>query len=81
MEACGNYCLIQLENKKILTLEKISEIEKLLPVSGFVRVHKSFIVAIQHIREIEANEVTLTQKKIPIGRTYKKNIQDLLPKP
>ncbi|MCB1050470.1 MAG: response regulator transcription factor [Acidobacteria bacterium] len=79
VEACGNYCLIQLENKKILTLEKISEIEKLLPASGFVRVHKSFIVAIAQIHEIEGNEIALAQKRIPIGRTYKKKVQDLLP--
>jgi DNA-binding LytR/AlgR family response regulator len=53
------------------TLKKL-ELE--LPDNQFIRVHKSFIVSLDFIQEIETEFVVLEDKKIPIGHRYKENL-------
>lgn len=71
IEAYGNYTKLFLEQEMILSHEKISWYEELLPASAFLRVHKSFIVALNKIRLIEGNQITIGQHKIPVGQTYR----------
>lgn len=80
IEACGNYSNIFLRNDRIITQEKISDFEKRLGTENFVRVHKSFIVSANKIKEIAGNHISLDIKKIPIGRVYKMNVDRLLKK-
>ena len=61
----------------ILSHEKISNFEDLLPQNYFLRVHKSFIVAIDKIKLIEGNRIQIETYKIPIGETYKSRISGL----
>ena len=51
--------------------EQISSLEALLPNEDFVRVHKSFIVAIKSIKTLEGNRIAIGEHLIPIGQTYK----------
>lgn len=62
----------------IVSNQKISDFEKLLPKSDFIRTHKSFIVAKNKIKQIEGNTILIDVHKIPIGQTYKENISKLL---
>jgi two-component system, LytTR family, response regulator LytT len=80
IEACGNYCLVFYSGKKIMTLQKISQFEKELPEHLFIRVHKSHLVAKKHITSIASSELHVLSCKIPIGHTYKENVQQLIPK-
>lgn len=59
------------ENKTIITRYLISDIEKELPQQKFLRIHRSFIVALSKIDFIDANDVEIKGKEIPIGRNYK----------
>lgn len=79
VEACGNYCMVHLTEGQILTQEKISDLENKLPRS-FMRVHKSFIVASDKIDLIEGQDLRLGDKRIPIGRVFKANVDGLLKK-
>ena len=63
VEGYGQYCKIHYQGKVILTLERLSNIEKLLPLNGFLRVHKSYIVALPKIQSVIGNMIELEDKK------------------
>ena len=76
IEAYGHYCKVHLKDKMILSNEKISFLEEFLP-DTFIRTHKSFIISKSKIEQIEGNRIIIKEHKIPIGQTYKKNINHL----
>lgn len=73
IEGQGDYLSIVTKNKKILTLQTFSKMEKILPENVFVRVHKSYIVSLPHIEKIERNRIIIGEKYIPISESYKDN--------
>ena len=77
IEAYGNYTKLFLKDEMIVSHEKISHYEEILDASNFLRVHKSFIVAIDKIKFIEGNRILIDVHKIPIGQTYKSSINKL----
>jgi DNA-binding LytR/AlgR family response regulator len=52
--------------------------EKLLPATRFIRVHKSYIIALAQIRTIYGNSIELGKTTIPIGINYKENVMNLV---
>ncbi|WP_282089750.1 LytR/AlgR family response regulator transcription factor [Aquimarina algiphila] len=78
VEAFGNYSKVYFAEKMILTHEKISTLETSLAKEKFLRVHKSFIVAIDKIETIGGNQIYINDHKIPIGQTYKSKINTLI---
>ncbi|RLJ80479.1 LytR/AlgR family response regulator transcription factor [Pedobacter alluvionis] len=74
VEAYGHFTKVYLKDDMIISSQKISDFEKMLPTLDFLRIHKSFIVSKNKIRYIEGNRVLIDQHKIPIGQTYKENI-------
>ncbi len=77
IEAYGNYTKLFLNDEMIVSHEKISHYESILSDANFLRVHKSFIVAIDKIKFIEGNRILVNEHKIPIGQTYKSIINNL----
>lgn len=77
IEAYGNYTKLFLEEEMVLSHEKISYYEDLLPKGDFLRVHKSFIVALSKIKVIEGNRIKIYDHEIPIGQTYKSAVTKL----
>lgn len=77
VEAYGNYSKVHLAGEVIVTHEKLSSFEQLLPGDQFIRVHKSFIVSVPHIKLIEGNRIKLEGHEIPIGQVYKMNVNRL----
>jgi len=78
LEAFGNYVKVYLEDKTIITQQTLSHFNAVLSKDDFVQVHKSFIVAIQHINLIEGNLIHIDTYKIPISKTYKMNVNQFL---
>ncbi|SIN70128.1 LytR/AlgR family response regulator transcription factor [Chitinophaga niabensis] len=72
IEALRNYVAIQTANQKILTLQNLRGIEEILPPQKFIRVHKSFITAIDKIDSVERQRIFIGAHTIPIGDTYVK---------
>jgi len=70
IEAFGNYSKMYFENEMIVSHEKISSFEEMLPSENFLRVHKSFIVATSKIKLIEGNRISIGEHNVPIGQTY-----------
>lgn len=77
IEAYGNYTKLYFKDEMIVSHEKISDFDELLPSENFLRVHKSFIVALDKIKLIEGNRIHIETHKIPIGQTYKSSVNKL----
>ena len=77
VEAFGHYTKVHLKEEMILSHQKISELERRLPASNFMRVHKSFIIAKNKIKHIEGNRVSIDNHSIPIGQTYRRKVNEL----
>ena len=71
IEGARNYIFVFTKDKKIMTLMRMKDLEDQLPEKDFVRIHKSFIISNKHIDFIERHQVTINEKKIPIGRNYR----------
>lgn len=78
LEKDGNYITVHLKDKHILIRENMSDIFELLPAADFLRVHKSFVVAIKHIATIEVHQLIINGAKIPIGSTYREPLRSRL---
>jgi DNA-binding LytR/AlgR family response regulator len=81
IEGLKDYVKIFLKEKKILTLITMKKIEEKLPSSNFIRVHRSFIVALDKIESIQRNRIIINNNWIPVGNSYKtefyKRIEDV----
>jgi two-component system, LytTR family, response regulator len=77
IEGMKDYLKICTADEKIITLQTMSEMEKLLPADQFIRVHKSYIVSIARIKSIFGNNIETPKLTIPIGINYKEKVMQL----
>jgi two-component system, LytTR family, response regulator len=73
IEGMKDYLRIICIDKKIMTLLSFSKLEESLPAKKFCRVHKSYIVAIDKIKSIERNVITIADHRIPVSNTYRES--------
>jgi DNA-binding LytR/AlgR family response regulator len=71
VEGMNEYLRINTTKEKIMTLQNFKSLEESLPKDNFIRVHKSYMVAINKIESIEKNRIKIGEKLIPISNTYK----------
>jgi two-component system LytT family response regulator len=71
VESDGNYLTFQETGKKALTRMTISEAIELLPTDQFMRVHKSYIVALDRIEKIERHQLTIGKVLVPLSVNYR----------
>ncbi|HEY4206748.1 MAG TPA: LytTR family DNA-binding domain-containing protein [Puia sp.] len=71
IEASQNYSIIHTPRGKFMTLTALRTIEEQLPSTRFMRVHKSYIVAIDKIQALSGNELTIDKQKVPFGKHYR----------
>lgn len=77
-QSYGNYVKIFTADKSHLASITTNQLENILPKDHFVRVHKSYIVAIGKIEQIERDNIILNNEKIPVGITYRRNLNRFL---
>lgn len=78
IEGLKNYVSIHTRKQRIVTLQVMKQLEEILPPNRFVRLHKSYIVALDKINAIERQEVHVKDQIIPIGITYQKNFLKMI---
>lgn len=78
LEKDGNYITVHLKDRNILIRENMADIFDLVPATDFIRVHKSFVVAVRHIAMIEVHQVTVNGEAIPVGSTYREALRGRL---
>ena len=71
IEGQRDYLQIHTEDSKIMTLLNFKKMQEFLDPTKFVRVHKSYIIAIDKIDYIENNAIKIKDKLIPVSSTYK----------
>jgi DNA-binding LytR/AlgR family response regulator len=74
IEAMANYVIIYTRQKKYITYLTFSGIEEQLPAELFVRIHKSYLVAISAIQTIDGDEVLTSSMRLPISKNYRNNV-------
>lgn len=80
VQGLKDYLKINLEstNKSIITLSNFKDISEKLPKHNFVRIHKSYLVNIHHIKSVQKSRVVIGEERIPIGDSYKDDFFNLL---
>lgn len=78
IEGMGNYVAFHIGREKILAYLTMKDLEERLPLTQFIRVHKSYIVAVKHISTIENTDLIIkgTKESIPLGSSYRQAFMD-----
>jgi DNA-binding LytR/AlgR family response regulator len=74
VEGYQEYVKIFTEKARYITYERMKNMEALLPSSHFMRVHKSYIVALDRIRSVSGNLIEINDNQIPLSRQMKEEL-------
>jgi DNA-binding LytR/AlgR family response regulator len=80
IEGMKDYLKIHTAEYKLVTHQTMNDMEKILPDKQFLRVHKSYIIAVAHIKSIYGNSIEMEKETIPIGINYKDKVMHLVSK-
>jgi two-component system LytT family response regulator len=78
LEATGDYVKLFLKKEMVLINDTLKNLADELPVKLFVRVHKSYIISLDHLQFVEGNYARIGEIDIPIGATYKETFISML---
>jgi DNA-binding LytR/AlgR family response regulator len=80
IEGLKNYVALHTADERVVTLVNIKDLESRLPARLFMRVHKSFIVALPKIQALDGNQLLFKGLKtsVPLGDTYRAAFFDAL---
>ncbi|RMF21229.1 MAG: LytTR family transcriptional regulator, partial [Bacteroidetes bacterium] len=77
-ENVADYVRIKTNNGQHLIYSTLKSIDKKLPPELFVRVHRSYIVNLEKIVDIEENTLVIDRTVIPIGKAHRANLMSRL---
>jgi two-component system, LytTR family, response regulator len=77
VEGAGNYIDIHTATEKIVTYMTVRDFDELVPSEKFMRVQKSYVVAIEKIMGLEGNEIILADsRKVLVGESYRQRVNE-----
>src|SRR5215203_7273039 len=71
IESLKDYIKVVTTHKVIVSKQSISSLEEMLPKDSFVRVHRSYIIAVNKIDTYNPDVIEIGKKEIPIGRLFR----------
>lgn len=80
IESMADYVVVHLSDNKLVSKERISQFEKELPCSIFLRVHRGYIINTRKIAALYGNIIEIGGAKIPVGRNYKESVDRVFEK-
>lgn len=80
VQALQNYVIIYTTKGKYMTLLPLKTVEEYLDPNRFLRVHKSYLVAISKIESIENSEITIQTHQIPLSRNQREQVIEIVVK-
>jgi DNA-binding LytR/AlgR family response regulator len=80
VQALQNYVMIYTSNNKFMTLLPLKTVESYLDNGKFLRVHKSYLVAIAKIDSLDGNDIRIQQHNIPISRSLRDEVIEVVVK-
>lgn len=73
--AANNYSILHLVTKKIMIYYSLKHIAGMLPQDRFLKVHKSFVIAIDKVTSVNGNSISVKDNLIPISRKLKEVVR------
>ncbi len=74
IQSMREYVAYYLPDGRLLSLNSLKQLEKDLPADQFMRIHKSYIVAIERVKTLEGNLLHLEDTQLPIGANYREEV-------
>ena len=74
VESMKDYVKIITRNGTIITKQSITSVQAMLPEKEFVRNHRSFIVAMRHIKSFTSEIIEINDTEIPIGKLFRNEV-------
>lgn len=78
IEGMKDYLKIHTPTNYYVVHQTMKGMEEQLPASKFMRVHKSFIIGLVHIRSIESNIINIDKAEVPLGSMYKEALMKVI---
>jgi two-component system, LytTR family, response regulator len=78
VEGLKDYVMIYTQQQRIVTLQRMKTLEAELPTNQFIRIHNSYIVALEAIDAIDKDKVQIGKIFLPISDTYRKTFKEFI---
>ncbi len=78
IEGLKDYVIIHTPHQKVVSLQRMKNLEEQLPNSQFIRVHNSYIISLEAIDAIEKEKVQIGKVFIPVSDTYRKAFKEFI---
>lgn len=75
IEGMKEYIKVVTPDKTYITHKSLTSLSEELPADRFLRIHKSYVIALNQVKSIEGNRVQIQSYTIPIGRNYSKDVK------
>ena len=74
-ESLSDYVAIHTAGQTHTSKLRIRDLEEQLAPHGFLRIHRSFLVAVRHVKAFTSKEVQVAGQTLPVSRSYRKQVQ------
>jgi DNA-binding LytR/AlgR family response regulator len=82
IEGLKDYVIIRSNTGRVITLQTMKSLESKLPATIFKRIHRSYIMNLDHIKAVVGNMIELSEKgqvkHIPIGKNYREDLLEII---
>lgn len=76
VEGMKEYIKVVTPDKTYITHKSLTSLSEELPADRFIRIHKSYVIALDKVKSIEGNRIQISSYTIPIGRNYSKEVKN-----
>ena len=76
VEGMKEYIKVVTADKTYITHKSLTSLSEELPADRFLRIHKSYVIALNKVKSIEGNRIQIQSYTIPIGRNYSKDVKN-----
>lgn len=78
IESLKDYIRVRTGFDELIVHQSLTGITEQLPSNQFIRIHRSFTIAVRHVKSIEGNMVEVGAKVLPIGRNYQQKAKEVI---
>lgn len=80
IESLKDYIKLVTKEKAYITYERLTNMEEKLPEGRFLRIHKSYIIALDKVKTFRNDTVRISNVDLPVGRVFKKTFLEVFHK-
>ena len=78
IESIKDYVIVHTPQQDLISYQSLTQVEASLPAARFLRIHRSFIINLHHVKAFNTSNVLIADTEIHIGRTYKDEVHQKL---